>query len=77
MQAYLGADAFGLVRDALRRRPRLLLLDEPFMNMDAATAQKARRLIVEYLTAHKRAAAIMICHREDEVPEIFDMEKRI
>lgn len=77
MQAYLGADALGLVREALRKRPRLLLLDEPFMNMDAATAEKARGMIVKYLTSHKRAAAIMICHREDEVPEIFDKEMRI
>lgn len=72
MQAYLGADPIGLVRDALRRRPRLLLLDEPFMNMDAATAKMAGAMISGYLTAHPRVAAIMICHRTDEVPAIFD-----
>lgn len=77
MQAYLGADALGLVRDALKKRPRLLLLDEPFMNMDAATMREAREMIIAYLLAHPKTAAIMVCHREDEVPDIFDLEKVI
>ena len=77
MQAYLGADALGLVRDALKKRPRLLLLDEPFMNMDAATVREAREMISSYLTAHRRVAAIIVCHREDEIPEIFDKEMKI
>lgn len=77
MQAYLGADALGLVRDALRLRPRLLLLDEPFMNMDAAQTREATRLITAYLTGHPRASAVLICHRDDEVPELFDREMRI
>lgn len=77
MQAYLGADPLRLVRDALRRRPRLLLLDEPFMNMDAAAAREAGEMISRYMAAHPRASAIMICHREDEVPAVFDREMRI
>ncbi len=72
MQAYSGAGAMALLRDALRRRPRLLLLDEPFMNMDAEEVRAAQAAVVGYLETHPRVAAILVCHREDEAPAMFD-----
>ncbi len=72
MQACLGKGPDELVAAALRGKPRLLLLDEPFMNMEVAAARAAGRKIAAYLKANPTAAAILISHRADEVPACFD-----
>ncbi len=72
MQAYLGIAPGELVRRALRSRPRLLLLDEPFMNMNAAERAAAAAMITDYLARNPKTAAILVSHREDEIPPIFD-----
>lgn len=76
-QAYLGHKPFDLIVEALEKKPRLLLLDEPFMNMSAAEERKARQLISRYLKSDKAVSAIFITHREDEAPNDFKYEKRI
>ena len=72
MQAYLGKGAEELVADALSRKPELLILDEPFLNMDVRTARRASRRISAYLRGNPRATAILICHRSDEAPRLFN-----
>lgn len=77
MQAYLGKSPFELLDDALRGKPKLLLLDEPFMNMEVSESRAAARKIAAYLKANPKAAAIMICHRTDEAPSCFDRERNL
>lgn len=74
MQAYLGHSARELVDAALAKDPELLLLDEPFMNLDARTARTVGRQIAAYLRKHPKTTAVLICHRRDEVPPLFDHE---
>ena len=74
MQAYLGKSPFELLDEALRKKPQLLLLDEPFMNMEVAEARTAAKRISAYLKANRKATAILICHRTDEAPAGFDRE---
>ena len=74
MQAYLGKSPFELLEEALRGKPQLVLLDEPFMNMEVSETRKAARKISAYLKANKKATAILICHRTDEAPACFDRE---
>ena len=74
MQAYLWKSAEELLDDALSGKPELLLLDEPFMNLDEKVARRAARRIGAYLKAHKEVTAIMICHRTDEAPSCFNRE---
>lgn len=74
MQAYLGYSATELIDAALARTPELLLLDEPFMNLDAHEARAAGRRIAAFLRKHPKTTAILICHRSDEAPALFDHE---
>ena len=74
LQAYLGLSATELVARALARKPDLLLLDEPFMNMDAAQVRRSSAAISRYLRSRPDATAILICHRADEAPRGFDRE---
>ena len=74
MQAYLGLSASELVESAIRKKPDLLLLDEPFMNMDAAQVRKSSASISRYLKSRPDATAILICHRSDEAPQGFALE---
>ena len=71
-QAYLGLDAEALLEAALRRRPDLLLLDEPFLNLDARAAARLRRRVGAWLKAHPSCTAICVVHREEDVPPGFD-----
>lgn len=74
MQAYLGYSATELIDAALAQSPELLLLDEPFMNLDAREARAAGRQIAAFLRKHPETTAILICHRSDEAPTLFDHE---
>ena len=74
MQAYLGLSPDELLARALHGRHDLLLLDEPFTNLDARTARQAAHRIETYLRRHRDATAILICHRLDEAPRLFDHE---
>ena len=74
MQAYLGYSATELIDAALARNPELLLLDEPFMNLDAREARAAGCRIAAFLRKHPETTAILICHRSDEAPALFDRE---
>ena len=42
------------------------------MNMDAATARRAARRIERHLHANPDTTAVLICHRRDEAPSMFD-----
>ena len=74
MQAYLGKPALELIDEALAGRPDLLLLDEPFLNLEPAEARRAARRIAAYLKSHPQVTAVLICHRTDEAPACFDRE---
>ena len=70
-QAYLGLDADELLAAALRKKPDLLLLDEPCLNLDAAAARRLRACVARYLSAHPSCTAICVAHRPDDVPPGF------
>ena len=58
----------------MQARHDLLLLDEPFTNLGARAARQAAHRIETYLRRHRDATAILICHRPDEAPRLFDRE---
>lgn len=68
LQACLNRRPEELVAAAIGRQPRLLLLDEPFVNMDARTERQSAMAITDYLRTHPRTAAILVCHRDGEAP---------
>ena len=70
-QAYLGLGADELLEAALRKRPDLLLLDEPCLNLDAAAARRLRARVARYLASHPDCTAICVAHRPDDVPPGF------
>ena len=77
MQACSGMEPMALLEDALSPGHELLLLDEPFMNMDARARAQARRKISEFLVKNPGAAAIIVSHREDDIPRGFVLELNI
>lgn len=77
MQAYLGRGPLELFDEALAGRPGLLILDEPFMNLDEREAVRLSRRIGTYLKGHPKVTAILICHRQDEAPACFDQEMNL
>ena len=77
MQAYLGKGPEELIEEAVAGDPELLILDEPFMNLDEREAKRASRRIGAYLKAHPQTTAILICHRNDEAPRCFDREMEL
>ena len=77
MQAYLGKDPMALLDEALSAGHDLLLLDEPFMNMPPCVRASAKRKIASYLKSNPRAAAILVSHREDELPPHFDLRMEL
>lgn len=74
MQACLGLGPEALLDRALRARHDLLLLDEPFMNLDARDARRLARRIEAHLRANRDVTAILICHRREEAPRGFVRE---
>lgn len=77
MQAYLGKGPEELIEEAVAGDPELLILDEPFMNLDEREAKRASRRVGAYLKAHPQTTAILICHRNDEAPRCFDREMEL
>lgn len=77
MQAYLGKGPEELIEEALAGDPELLILDEPFMNLDEREVKRASRRLGAYLKAHPQTTAILICHRNDEAPRCFDREMEL
>lgn len=57
---------------ALVYKPKLLLLDEPFSNIDAITTYTVRKKMVEYINMFK-ITTILVTHDLDDV---FDTSKR-
>ena len=76
-QAYEGRDAFELLEAALARRPSLLLLDEPCLNLDARAAERIKTRIAAWLRAHPACTAVCVAHRPEDVPPGFDLECRL
>lgn len=74
LQACTGKTANELIDEALSGDPELLLLDEPFLNLDEKEAKRLSRKLASYLRAHKDVTAILICHRDDEAPRCFTRE---
>ena len=71
-QVYLGTPPSELLTAALRKNPRLLLLDEPCYNQGPAAAKKILARIASWLDRHPRAAAVCVSHRADQVPAGFN-----
>ncbi len=69
-QVYLGESPATLLSAALRKNPRLLLLDEPCYNLGPAAAKKILARIASWLNRHSRAAAVCVSHRADQVPSL-------
>jgi len=77
MQAYLGKDPMTLLDEALSSGHDLLLLDEPFMNMSSGVRALAKRRIASYLKSYPKAAAILVSHRDDDLPPHFDLRMEL
>ena len=71
-QVYLGTPPSELLTAAFRKKPRLLLLDEPCYNQEPAAAKKILARIASWLDRHPRAAAVCVSHRADQIPAGFD-----
>ena len=71
-QVYLGTPPSELLTAAFRKKPLLLLLDEPCYNQGPAAAKKILARIASWLDRHPRAAAVCVSHRADQVPAGFN-----
>ena len=71
-QVYLGESPWALLSAALRKNPRLLLLDEPCYGQDPVAVKKILACIASWLDHHPRAAAVCVSHRSDQVPAGFN-----
>ena len=72
-QVYLGAPPERQLAEALSCNPRLLLLDEPCYNLAPKAAKKLLRMVSDWLSAHPRAAAVCVAHRQEHVPAGFSL----
>ena len=70
-QAYLGLGPEELLETALAKRPDLLLLDEPCLNLDRPRAGRLKRRVAAWLRRHPQATAICVAHRDEDVPSGF------
>ena len=57
---------------ALAPRPAVILLDEPFSNLDASLRQRVRRELKEIL-AEARATALFVTHDQEEALALSDL----
>ena len=46
---------------------------EPFMNMSPGARVQAKRRISAYLKSRPKVAAILVSHREEDIPRNFDL----
>ncbi|HFD80882.1 MAG TPA: ATP-binding cassette domain-containing protein [Gammaproteobacteria bacterium] len=53
----------------LTREPRVLLLDEPSANLDAANARRVEELVVDYLQG-RDAACLWVTHASDQIERL-------
>ena len=60
----------------LANSPRVLLLDEPTSNLDAANANRVERMIREYLEEHK-AFAIWVSHDVSQLQRVSQRRFRM
>lgn len=75
-ERYPGALSLGMARRvalarALATRPRILVLDEPFVSLDDAAASALRAIVVETV-ARAGMSVLMVTHNVDEAIEIAD-----
>lgn len=61
---------------ALARRPRVMLLDEPFSSLDAETRAEVRTETIDLLR-HAKVATIMVTHDPEEAASIGDRSTRL
>lgn len=73
-QIYLGESPEELLAEAFRKRPKLLLLDEPCYNQPPAATKRILKTISGWLDKHPRVAAVCVSHRAEHVPAGFTHE---
>lgn len=66
-----GRQRLVLLARALFANPDLLLLDEPCLNLDAATKKKVLAILTRLLKARPGLTAVCVAHRTDDVPGGF------
>jgi len=67
-----GKQKIGLAR-ALLHNPSVVLLDEPFRNLDPHTTQRLRRLLKDHITRIKNKTVILSTHQLQEAARIADV----
>jgi ABC-type molybdenum transport system ATPase subunit/photorepair protein PhrA len=67
-----GEQSLILLLRALVKRPKLLVLDEPFQGMDRETIDLVNNYLEFELDKEDETSVILISHFEEEIPEFFD-----
>lgn len=60
----------------LANRPKVLLLDEPTANLDAANVERIEALIADYRRTHS-AAVLWVSHDQEQIARVADRRARI
>lgn len=71
LQAYSGLGPLELLTAALRKKPKLLLLDEPCLNLDLRDAATLKSRVGKWLAADPARTAICVVHRPEDIPPGF------
>ncbi len=74
MQAYLGKSPEELLALALNDKIKLLILDEPCMNLDKARSAALLKKVDNFLSSHPSVTAICIAHRSSHIPKNFALK---